>query len=410
MSADSQEKQSQQRSGMRPEDGKDPWQRWLPHARRRLQARAERLRADTKHSVPSSKLNRSPSGSLGEKETAEDIQANRESQKQRAQLVLALQNAAAWEEQDGMPTISRSRLRGVIGSVVAHIVIVVILALVTLKAPGPTAGMSFASAFETPAEEVVELQQPMEANEPTEMEESQSLGSELSDLSEQFSELSTTPLLTDALGDMQAASESVPSSSAMSAVASAVASVSDATFFGAAAGGNNFCYVIDGSGSMRGGPWAAARTELLKSLASLKPEQRFYIIIFKRDLELITEPGLREPASNSLYATEENLEHARRWLMGVKIGNSGGPPKKAIELAIDKEPDAIYLLTDGVTSVKDVAKTILAKNTVSDLIMGDQIRVPIHTIAYYSLNGQQLLRQIASENRGQFIYVPDPSK
>lgn len=410
MSADSQEKPTQQPSSMRPEDGKDPWQQWLPHARRRLQARAERLRADAKHSVPSSKINRSPSESKGEKETAEDIQANEESQKQREQLVLALQNAAAREEQGGVPTISQSRLRGVIGSVVAHVALVVILALVTLKTPGPPAGMSFASAFEMPAEEVVQLQQPMEANEPAEMEESQSLESELSDPSEQFSELSTSPLDTDAIGDMQAASESVPSSSAMSAVASAVASVSDATFFGAAAGGNNFCYVIDGSGSMRGGPWTAARTELLKSLASLKPKQRFYIIIFTRDLELITEPGLREPASNSLYATEENLEHARRWLMGVKIGNSGGPPKKAIELAIEKEPDAIYLLTDGVTSVKDVAETILATNTVSDLIMGDQIRVPIHTIAYYSLKGQQLLRQIASENKGQFIYVPDPSK
>lgn len=409
MSANSQEKQTQQPQEAPDQDGKDPWQQWLPHARKRLQARAERLRADAEHSVPSSKLNRSPSESKGEKETAEDIHASEESRK-RDLLVLALQNAAAQEEQGGVPTISRSRLRGVIGSVVAHVALVVILALVTLKAPSPPAGMSFASASETPAEEVVELQQPIDAQEPAEMEESQSLESELSDLSEQFSEISATPISTDALGEMQAASESIPSSSAMSAVASAVASVSDATFFGAAAGGNNFCYVIDGSGSMRGGPWTAARAELLKSLASLKPEQRFYIIIFTRDLELITEPGLREPASTALYATQENLEHARRWLMGVKIGNSGGPPKKAIELAIDKEPDAIYLLTDGVTSVKDVAETILAKNTVSDLIMGDQIRVPIHTIAYYSLKGQQLLRQIASENKGQFIYVPDPSK
>ena len=409
MSADSREKQTKQPLEAPAQDGTDPWQQWLPHAQKRLQERAESLRADARHSLASPKRKLSASESKGEKESANDKQA-KESNQKREQLVLALQNAAAEEEQGGDRTLARSRFRGVVGSVVAHVVLVVILALVTLKVPSPPAGMSFASASEAPVEEVVELQQPIEANEPVEMEESQALESELSDLSEQFSEISATPISTDALGELQAASESIPSSSAMSAVANAVASVSDATFFGAAAGGNNFCYVIDGSGSMRGGPWTAARAELLKSLASLKPDQRFYIIIFTRDLELITEPGSREPASSALYATQENLEHARRWLMGVKIGNSGGPPKKAIELAIDKEPDAIYLLTDGVTSVKDVAETILAKNTVSDLIVGDQIRVPIHTIAYYSLKGQQLLRKIASENKGQFIYVPDPSK
>ncbi|MEM7561110.1 MAG: VWA domain-containing protein [Planctomycetota bacterium] len=408
MSADSTEKQTKQPDEAAAQDEKDPWQQWLPHARKRLQARAARLRADTKQAVPAPKLNRVDAKSIDESKA--EIQVDEASKRKREQLAHALQTASAEEGQGSERTLSRSRLRGVLGSVVAHVALVVILALVTLKAPGPPAGMSFASAAETPAEEIVELQQPIDAQEPAEMEESQSLESDLSDLSEQFSEISATPVSTDALGEMQATRKSIPSSSAMAATASAIASASDATFFGAVAGGNNFCYVIDGSGSMRGGPWTAARAELLKSLASLKPEQRFYIIIFTRDLELITEPGSREPASSALYATQENLEHARRWLMGVKIGNSGGPPKKAIELAIDKEPDAIYLLTDGVTSVKDVAETILAKNTVSDLIMGDQIRVPIHTIAYYSLKGQQLLRKIASENKGQFIYVPDPSK
>ena len=61
------------------------------------------------------------------------------------------------------------------------------------------------------------------------------------------------------------------------------------------------------------------------------------------------------------------------------------------------------------TSVKDVAESVRASNTISDLILGEQIRVPIHAIAYYSLKGQALLKQIAAENKGQFIYVPDPS-
>jgi hypothetical protein len=36
--------------------------------------------------------------------------------------------------------------------------------------------------------------------------------------------------------------------------------------------------------------------------------------------------------------------------------------------------------------------------------------VPIHAIAYHSLDGQQLLRQIAEENKGQFHYVPAPRR
>ena len=73
-----------------------------------------------------------------------------------------------------------------------------------------------------------------------------------------------------------------------------------------------------------------------------------------------------------------------------------------------KEPDAIYLLTDGVTRVKDVAAIVRNQNRIQDLIHGEQVRVPIHTIAFYTLDGERLLRQIAAENDGQFTYVRPP--
>jgi hypothetical protein len=166
--------------------------------------------------------------------------------------------------------------------------------------------------------------------------------------------------------------------------------------------------VIDGSGSMRGGPWEAAKLELLKSLASLNQKQRFYMIFYNRALSAIPLPGERDPAPRALYANRENLEHARRWIDSLRI-DIGAPPNDALKLAIETEPDAIYLLTDGVTKV-DVAKFLREENRVSDLIAGEQVRVPIHCIAFYSLEGQQLLQTIAAENRGQFIYVPDPRR
>ncbi|MEM8734240.1 MAG: VWA domain-containing protein, partial [Planctomycetota bacterium] len=300
-------------------------------------------------------------------------------------------------------------MSGVIASALLHVLLIGVLAFVTLKLPGPPAGLAFDSSATSEVEDVVEMTQPLDAQSPdsSEANDSDTFENEIEVTDQLSSNVAAKPIL-DTVGSIAAPVNRL--ASAMSARSSMVKSTANASFFGAAAGGNCFCYVIDASGSMRGGPWEAARRELLKSLASLKPTQRFYIVMFTRSIEAIPQPGGREPAEHALYATPENLEHAKRWLLGVQIGGSGAAPKNCIEFAIEKEPDAIYLLTDGVTKVKDVASFIRQKNRVSDLILGEQVRVPIHTIAFYSDRGQQLLRQIASENKGQFIYVPDPSK
>lgn len=301
----------------------------------------------------------------------------------------------------------RSSVWGVVASILLHLVLVAVLAIVTLKLPAAPAGLAFDASDASEVSEVVELEQPLEATVP-EASPSESVPVELPTVSEQLATVGPAVLdVGDLESSLAAASSASRVSQAMSAV-SAVAASSKASFFGAAASGNCFCYIIDGSSSMRGGPWEAAKFELLKSLSSLDDNQRFYIIFFNRQLSAIPLPGEREPAPHAMYATKENLEHARRWVDTLKI-NVGAAPTKALELGISKEPDAIYLLTDGVTKV-DVPKMLREENRVTDLINGEQVRVPIHSIAFYSLKGQALLRRISSENRGQFIYVPDPRK
>lgn len=228
------------------------------------------------------------------------------------------------------------------------------------------------------------------------------------EVTESFVDINSSVSL--AVAEVAPRSSATLSSDALAVTASATSSLlhPSSSFFGAAANGNCFCYVIDGSGSMRNGPWESAKYELLHSLSALSPKQRFYIIFYNRELSALPLPGEQTPAPSALYANPANLDHTRRWLDSLKIG-IGGPPNDALDLAIAKEPDAIYLLTDGVTSV-DVAQHLQKTNRVNDLIMGEQIRVAIHTIAFYSLDGQALLQQIAQENRGQFIYVPDPRK
>ena len=299
------------------------------------------------------------------------------------------------------------RVRGAIASMVAHGVLLMLLAWMTLRLPPPPAGLELQSTAVEWMPQALEVSQPVELSSPEQPTES-SASLEAFDASQSLSQV--TADVGSTLAELSAPLASgIPSQSLLSAQAGALGQLqSNTVFFGAAAKGNCFCYIIDGSGSMRNGPWEAARFELLKSLASLTEKQRFYIIFFNRELNAIPMPGEQAPAPAALYATRENLTHTRRWLDTLRIG-IGGPPNDALAMAIDKQPDAIYLLTDGVTSV-DVATFLRERNRISDLIAGEQIRVPIHTIAFYSLDGQALLKQLATENAGQFTYVPDPRR
>lgn len=301
----------------------------------------------------------------------------------------------------------KSRLAGVIASILAHVLLLVVLAVITLKLPADSAGLALESASVDAAEPAVEIVQEVESELPDAAEASDA-SQPVIDASDSLSEIQT-----NASEAIEQISTKMPGSSATSVMSATAAASSGmpsdaaASFFGAAVGGNNFCYVIDASGSMRGGPWRAAKFELLKSLASMKPNQRYYIICFNRTLSPMTLDGI-EPEPSSVYATPENIQKTRQWLETIEIG-IGAPPNKALEYAIELEPDAIYLLSDGVTKV-DVAEFLRETNQVESLFGDTQIRVPIHPIAYYSLEGQTLLRQIAAENKGQFIYVPDPTK
>lgn len=301
------------------------------------------------------------------------------------------------------------RLRGVLASVVFHLVLVLFLAFFTLRMPVPPASLALdATASELPTE-TVELSQPLEVDAPQSPVEPEATPPVMDAMELAASLEATSSMLSSALLDVAPAGATLLTGASTAGGASAMRSMDlSSTFFGAAAGGNCFCYVIDSSASMRNGPWEAAKSELLRSLSSLKEKQRFYIVFFNRQLSALPLPGERQPAPYALYATPENLQHTRIWIDSVRI-ELGAPPNAALELAISKEPDAIYLLTDGDTQV-DVVGFLRRQNRVQDLIFGEQVRVPVHAIAYYSLAGQALLKQIAAENNGQFIYVPDPRK
>lgn len=303
---------------------------------------------------------------------------------------------------------------GVVLSGAAHGLLALLLALTTLRLPAPPAHLQLETATVTEPSEILELsptEEPAPTNAPTEPTSVAELHSEviLDDLADMLQTAnSSQPLFSSPAAVNASTTAATLTSATLTHVSLTQVLEATGSFFGAAASGNSFCYVIDGSGSMRGGPWEAAKLELLKSLRSLTSKQRFYVIFFHREVRPVTEPGEVAPAARLLYATPENLQHVDRWLDTLNI-DRGGPPNDALELAISKEPDAIYLLTDGVTS-SDVVGFLRRTNRTQDAIFGDQVRVPIHTIAFYSLEGQELLRRIAADNAGNFVYVPPPAQ
>ncbi len=181
-----------------------------------------------------------------------------------------------------------------------------------------------------------------------------------------------------------------------------------AQFFGVQAVGNNFCYIVDSSASMRrDGAFDAAKRELIRSIAALKPTQRFYIYFFSDEIEALT---LRASVveSRPVYATKENVQSAMEWIERVRI-RGGKSPIEVLGKAIEMDPDGIFLLFDGDTRV-DVAKYLQKANRVFDVISGSVPRVPIHTVGFFSQEFEPSLRRIAEENRGTYRFVPSPKR
>ena len=87
-----------------------------------------------------------------------------------------------------------------------------------------------------------------------------------------------------------------------------VTSSAKASFFGVQAVGNTFCYIVDSSGSMRrDGAFDAAKGELIRSIMTLKPNQRFYIYFFSDEISALTING-ETPEPFPVHATNENIQ------------------------------------------------------------------------------------------------------
>lgn len=108
-------------------------------------------------------------------------------------------------------------------------------------------------------------------------------------------------------------------------------------------------FVVDASGSMIG-VFPFVVSELSRSLSKLSPAQSYAVIFFQRD-EALPAP----PRGRLVGATREHVQRTIDWIRGepgrpptvIPTGRSN--PLRALEDALELDPDVIFLLSSNVT-------------------------------------------------------------
>lgn len=185
--------------------------------------------------------------------------------------------------------------------------------------------------------------------------------------------------------------------------------VMGAEFFGVKATGNTFVYIVDCSPSMKkDGAFDAARQEIGRSLTSMKPTQRFYLMFFGKEIERLSIESGREE-EYPIYATPANVQKAIEWLGRSVIQKEGWPPNDSLDKAIEMQPDGIFMLFDGDTR-SDVAKHLTKVNRTTDILSEPGPKVPIHVIHFFQEEFATAMRKVANENGGTYRFVARPER
>ncbi len=297
----------------------------------------------------------------------------------------------------------------VIVSMAAHVIALVVMSTYVIHlARNPEPKAIVASTVET---ETISMEAPMEmstSDAPT-LDPSEAAMPTLPSFAAAEAASSSDFQLPDSVGALTSNAAASPNSNAIEKATSSPMSNSVANsvqFFGVKAAGNTFCYVVDGSPSMKkDGAFAAAKAELVRSLSLLKPKQRFYISFFGGQIERLKLSGQTEELY-PVYATPDNFKKTLMWIDRVQVQERGLAPNNALVEAIKMDPDGIFLLFDGDTSV-DVAAHLRKANRSDDLFSKGTTLVPIHTIGFYTQEFEALMKRIAVENSGTYRFVPN---
>jgi hypothetical protein len=172
--------------------------------------------------------------------------------------------------------------------------------------------------------------------------------------------------------------------------------------FGVAGQGSTFVYVFDRSSSMEGfegRPLAAAKHELITSLADLHEIHQFQIVFYNDRLTICNAtPGL---TPKLLYGNERDRKLATAFVRGIR-GAGGTRHFEALMTALGMAPDVIFFLTDA-------GEPALSEAEMSQIRRANRrYGASINTIEFGvgpQSTGDNFLVRLAEQNSGRHGYV-----
>ena len=168
-------------------------------------------------------------------------------------------------------------------------------------------------------------------------------------------------------------------------------------FFGAAATGRSFVFVIDRSESMGAaqlGAINAAAKELSAAIEGLSPEQSFQVVAYNETATLHAQREL-------IPATEANKQKLVAFVRNISA-YGGTEHNFGLLAALRLRPEVIYLLTDG----GDPEPNGLQLRTIEESAAG---QAQIHCLHFGRgrdpTTGAGFLQRIAARNGGSYTYI-----
>lgn len=175
-------------------------------------------------------------------------------------------------------------------------------------------------------------------------------------------------------------------------------------FFGSWTNERKVCYVVDCSGSMKG-ILGRVQRQLKSSVASLEPDQYFYIIFFGSDRLFEFGDG------HLVRATKQSKSASYSFIDLVEpVGqtNAMAALERAVQIRDSRglSPSVIYFLTDGFELAGEDTHRFLQK--VENLLERSAPATLINTIGFWPQDDdREMLKAIAAQTGGKFIFVKD---
>ncbi|MGD9644847.1 MAG: hypothetical protein AB7U73_03990 [Pirellulales bacterium] len=169
--------------------------------------------------------------------------------------------------------------------------------------------------------------------------------------------------------------------------------------FGVQGEGYKFVYVFDRSGSMGGSgqsSLAAAKVELLASIERLEAHHQFQIIFYNDQPAILDIVG----RGRLVFGTDQNKALARKFIAGISADGSTDHEDPLL-LALRLQPDVIFFLTDADEPSLSTAQLEKIRRLNGEVTSINTIEFGIGP----DLRHENFLVKLARENGGQHVYV-----